>query len=59
MHRIGQSRIVHIYRLVSSGSIEERILQIQSEKRALLAAAIGESGALSLSREDVLRLLGV
>jgi superfamily II DNA or RNA helicase len=58
-YRIGQNNPVIVHRLVAKDTIEERILQIQSEKRALLAAAIGESGALSLSREDVLRLLGV
>jgi SNF2 family DNA or RNA helicase len=58
-YRIGQNNPVIVHRLVAKDTIEERILQIQGEKRALLAAAIGESGSLSLSRDDVLRLLGV
>lgn len=58
-YRIGQQNPVIVHRLVAKDTIEERILQIQQEKRALLAAAIGESGALSLSREDLLRLLAV
>ncbi len=56
-YRIGQNNPVIVHRLVAKDTIEERILQIQNEKRALLTAAIGESGSLSLSREDLLRLL--
>jgi SNF2 family DNA or RNA helicase len=58
-YRIGQNNPVFVHRLVAKDTIEERIIQIQQEKRALLAAAIGESGSLALSREDVLRILAV
>ncbi|KAJ1981292.1 swr1 complex component [Dimargaris verticillata] len=34
-HRIGQTKDVHIYRLISSATIEENILQKASEKRVL------------------------
>ncbi len=56
-YRIGQKNPVIVHRLVAKNTIEERILQIQSEKRSLLAAAIGESGAISLSRDEIFRLL--
>jgi superfamily II DNA or RNA helicase len=57
-HRIGQERPVFIYRLVSLGTVEERILVLQDKKRALFEAALGEgSGAAGLTREDLLALL--
>ncbi len=56
-YRIGQQNPVIVHRLVAKNTIEERILQIQSEKRALLAAAIGASGSISLSRDEIFRLL--
>ncbi|CAN0437795.1 unnamed protein product, partial [Hapterophycus canaliculatus] len=34
-HRIGQTREVHIYRLVTSSSIEENILKKAQQKRHL------------------------
>lgn len=56
-YRIGQKNSVIVHRLVARGTIEERILQIQEEKRQLLSAALGESGSVALSRDDMLRLL--
>jgi SNF2 family DNA or RNA helicase len=57
-HRIGQERPVFIYRLVSLGTVEERILTLQAQKRALFEAALGEGGAAAgLTREDLLALL--
>lgn len=32
VHRIGQTKPVHVYRLVSSGSVEERIVQRAQKK---------------------------
>jgi SNF2 family DNA or RNA helicase len=49
---------VFIYRLVSLGTVEERILTLQEKKRALFEAALGEgTGAAGLTREDLLALL--
>jgi SNF2 family DNA or RNA helicase len=58
-HRIGQERPVFIYRLVSLGTVEERILVLQDKKRALFEAALGEGGGggAGLTREDLLALL--
>ncbi len=56
-HRIGQERPVMVYRLVSQGTVEEKILGLQEKKRALFEAALGEaSGATSLTRDDLLQL---
>jgi superfamily II DNA or RNA helicase len=43
-HRIGQSQKVFCYRLVSAASIEERVLALQNDKRALTTGLWSESG---------------
>ncbi len=35
-HRIGQSKTVFVYKLVAKGTVEEKILQMQQNKRALM-----------------------
>jgi superfamily II DNA or RNA helicase len=56
-HRIGQTRPVNIYRLVAQGTVEERILLLQEQKRALFEAALGEGqNAGGLTKEDLLAL---
>jgi SNF2 family DNA or RNA helicase len=57
-HRIGQERPVMIHRLVANGTVEERILALQGEKRALAEAALsGADRAASLTRDDLISLL--
>jgi superfamily II DNA or RNA helicase len=57
-HRIGQDRPVLVYRMVSKDTVEERILALQTSKRALADAALGEADrAASLTRDDLLALL--
>ncbi|GMH12486.1 hypothetical protein Nepgr_014327 [Nepenthes gracilis] len=41
-HRIGQTRPVTVSRLTVSGTVEDRILSLQEEKRKMVAAAFGE-----------------
>lgn len=43
-HRIGQARPVTIYRLVSRGTVEEKVIDLQAKKREV-ASAIDEGGA--------------
>ena len=57
-HRIGQQRPVNVYRLVSRGTVEEKILTLQDKKRALFESALGDaSGATAITRADLLQLL--
>jgi SNF2 family DNA or RNA helicase len=57
-HRIGQSRPVTVYRLVSKGTIEESILALHGEKRDLVAGVLdGAAGTAGLSTEELLELL--
>ena len=54
-HRIGQEKPVFAYRLVARDTVEERILQLQSHKRALADAILqpGSRGLRGLQREDL------
>ena len=44
-HRIGQDQPVFVYKLVVEGSIEERILELQSRKAALAEGVLGDDAA--------------
>ncbi len=52
VHRIGQTRVVHIYRFVTSGSVEERILQRQQQKLYLDSCVIRGSTAIAQAIDD-------
>ena len=57
-HRIGQERPVMIYRLVAERTVEERILDLQTKKRALADAALQQTHqATQITRKDLLALL--
>jgi SNF2 family DNA or RNA helicase len=58
-HRIGQDRPVTVYRLVSSDTIEEKVVALQERKRDLFQRVVDEGGALSgtISADDVKALL--
>ncbi len=56
-HRIGQERPVVSCRIVAEGTVEEKILELQAQKRALTSAALDEEAlAARLSRDDLLAL---
>jgi len=57
-HRMGQQRPVTVYRLVVQGSVEERIMALHRDKRALAEGLFsGESFGQSLSLEELAALL--
>src|SRR5690606_5682565 len=58
-HRIGQTRTVTSYKLICSGTVEEKVLALQEEKRVLLADVFEASDAVSgkLSLADLRGLL--
>jgi SNF2 family DNA or RNA helicase len=60
-HRIGQSKVVTVYRLVAAGTIEEKILQLKEKKRELVASVLSEDsgGAKKLSRSDLDELFNI
>ncbi|MBN2746820.1 MAG: DEAD/DEAH box helicase [Bacteroidales bacterium] len=57
-HRIGQTRPVTIYRLVASGTIEEKIIELHRTKRDLADKLLeGSDQAAKLSVDEMLELL--
>jgi SNF2 family DNA or RNA helicase len=46
-HRIGQTRVVTSYKLITRGTIEEKILQLQQKKRDIVAATLTGEEALT------------
>jgi SNF2 family DNA or RNA helicase len=57
-HRIGQARPVTVYRLVARGTIEEQILLLHQDKRALVAGVLeGADGAARLTAKELMALL--
>ena len=58
-HRIGQTRPVHVYRLVSRGTIEEKVVALQDAKRRLLGVISSDDvqTASALSAAELRALL--
>jgi superfamily II DNA or RNA helicase len=53
-HRIGQTRTVVAFRLISPGTVEEKIWELQQRKAQTIKDVLGEAGfARSLSRSDL------
>ena len=44
-HRIGQDKPVFVYKLITAGSVEEKILAMQDKKAALAQAILSDDGA--------------
>jgi superfamily II DNA or RNA helicase len=60
-HRIGQLKTVTSYKLIAAGTVEEKVLGLQEQKRALLADVFeaSEAAAANLSLQDLTELLKV
>ena len=57
-HRIGQTQAVTVYRLVSQGTIEDRILELHDSKRALASELLaGTNAAPTLNVSDLMALI--
>ena len=44
-HRIGQDKPVFVYKLIAQGTVEEKIMQLQADKHALVTQLYAEQGA--------------
>ncbi|KAI1951211.1 hypothetical protein LOZ57_001765 [Ophidiomyces ophidiicola] len=52
-HRIGQTRPVTVHRILVQNTVEDRILQLQEEKRELIESALDEKASMKLGRLEV------
>ena len=54
-HRIGQTRTVLVYRLVATGTIEEKVVALQQRKRDLFARVVGDEAmtGAALTADDI------
>ncbi len=58
-HRIGQDKRVFAYRLIARDTVEEKILQLQGDKRRLAEAIVSADDSVirQLTAEDLQLLL--
>jgi superfamily II DNA or RNA helicase len=59
VHRIGQDRTVFVYRFVSAGTIEEKVVALQEHKRDLFTRVVDKGGSLTgrISAAEIRALL--
>ena len=57
-HRIGQKKVVSVFRLIAKDTIEEGVLKLQEKKRALSEQVTSEASSFaSMGRTELIRLL--
>ncbi len=55
-HRIGQTNVVTSYKLITRGTVEEKILALQNRKREMTESLLAEAGDTSLSGSELMSL---
>lgn len=60
-HRIGQKKVVNVYRLITRGTLEEKVLGLQKFKLNIANAVVGEDNRRlqSMGTSQVLELFTV
>ena len=58
--RIGQKQNVEVFRLITRGTIEEKILELQEGKKNLVTTVLdGNESCASMTVEDIKEILGI
>jgi SNF2 family DNA or RNA helicase len=55
-HRLGQSRPVKVHRMLIENTVEDRIIELQEKKRALISEALDEKAGQNIARLGVQEL---
>ena len=55
-HRIGQTEVVTSYKLITRGTVEEKILSLQDRKREVTESVLSDAGDTSLNEGELLEL---
>lgn len=58
-HRIGQKKVVQVIRLVTQGTVEDKMYELQQKKRNLIDEVIqpGQEGLSTLTEQDIREIL--
>ncbi|GAA3406361.1 SNF2 helicase associated domain-containing protein [Paenibacillus hodogayensis] len=60
-HRIGQTSVVQVIRLVAQGTVEDKMVELQQRKRGMIDDVLGPNGEAlsSLTEQDIRELLSI
>ncbi|MBO7654082.1 MAG: DEAD/DEAH box helicase [Kiritimatiellae bacterium] len=56
VHRIGQREPVTVYRLIASDTVEERVIELHREKKAIAEDVLGATASSALTPDELMRL---
>lgn len=53
-HRIGQDKTVFVYKMIAEGTVEEKMVELQAKKKALVDSVLsGTAAGLSFTEDDI------
>lgn len=60
-HRIGQKNVVQVIRLITQGTIEEKIFELQQNKKELIETVVepGNNAASSITEQEIREILNI
>ncbi|WP_055108779.1 DEAD/DEAH box helicase [Paenibacillus ihumii] len=60
-HRMGQKKVVHVIRLVTQGTVEDKMYELQQKKKNLIDEVIqpGQEALSSLTEEEIREILAI
>lgn len=58
VHRIGQKNPVTVYRLIAADTVEERVLDLHQEKKAIADDMLDATASSALTPDELMKLFG-